>query len=472
MDVMTVGVAGAAAGLLLGGLVAWLIGRPRLVAVQARHDEAQKRVGQLETQIGETRRQLDEIAHQRAWLEADLQHERRASAEKLAVVAEAERSLRDAFQNLSAEALRQNNQSFLDLARAQLGEFQTGAQQALETRQTAIDELLKPVRDSIARMDESLRRTETNHSALDERVKGLQDSEQRLLSQTQHLTTALRAPGVRGRWGEVQLRRVVELAGMLEHCDFDEQVTVDTDDGRQLRPDLVVRLPGGRNIVVDAKAVMRAYVDAEQSTDEVTRATLLAEHAKLVRDHMTKLASKQYREQLQPSPEFVVMFLPGENFFRAALDQDGTLIDRGISQRVVLASPINLIALLWGAAQAWREQRITENAQEVCENGRELYKRVGKLAEHFYNLRKSLSRAVDAYNEAVGSLDRRVLPAARRFRDLGAGTSDEIEPLLPVDRLPAAVQAPELLPLFDPSRGEGDLPVATPDEVPTLPIGR
>jgi DNA recombination protein RmuC len=438
--------------------VAWLIGRPRLVAVQAHLDDAQKRVTQVETQHADTRRALDEVAHQRAWLEADLQHERRASAEKLTVIGEAERALRDAFQNLSAEALRQNNQSFLDLARAQLGEFQSGAQQALEARQTAIDELLKPVRDSIGRMDESLRRVETTHGALSEQVTGLKESEQRLLSQTSHLTMALRAPGVRGRWGEVQLRRVVELAGMLEHCDFDQQVTVDGDDGK-LRPDLVVRLPGGRNIVVDAKAVMRAYVDAEQATDEVTRATLLAEHAKLVRDHMTKLASKSYRDYLQPSPEFVVMFLPGENFFRAALDQDGTLIDHGIAQRVVLASPINLIALLWGAAHAWREQRVTENAQEVCENGRELYKRIGKLAEHFDTLRKSLARAVDAYNEAVGSLDRRVLPAARRFRELGAGTPDEIEPLLPVDRLPAAVQAPELLPLFDPSRGDGTVPV-------------
>jgi DNA recombination protein RmuC len=471
MDVMTVGVVGAAVGLLLGALVAWLIGRPRVVAVQARHDEAQKRVTQLESQFAETRRHLDEVAHQRAWLEADLQHERRASAEKLAVVAEAERALRDAFQNLSAEALRQNNQSFLELARAQLGEFQSGAQQHLEARQVAIDELLKPVRDSIGRMDESLRRVETNHGALSQQVTGLQESEQRLLSQTAHLTTALRAPGVRGRWGEVQLRRVVELAGMLDHCDFDEQVTVDGDEGR-LRPDLVVRLPGGRNIVVDAKAVMRAYLDAEQATDEVTRATLLAEHAKLVRDHMTKLATKAYRDQLQPSPEFVVMFLPGENFFRAALDQDGTLIDRGVAQRVVLASPINLIALLWGAAQAWRQQAVAENAQEVCENGRELYKRIGKLAEHFDTLRKSLARAVDAYNEAVGSLDRRVLPAARRFRELGAGTADEIDALEPIDRMPSAVQAPELLPLFDPSRGEGAVPAAEPDEVPTLPLGR
>jgi len=214
----------------------------------------------------------------------------------------------------------------------------------------------------------------------------------------------------------------------------------------------VVRLPGGRNIVVDAKAVMRAYLDAEQTTDEAERQRLLLEHARLVREHMTRLSTKAYREQFEPGPEFVVMFLPGENFFRAALEVEPDLIDRGVAQRVVLASPITLISLLWGAAQAWREQRMTETAQQVCDTGRELYKRVSILAEHFETLRKCLLRSVEAYNAAVGSLDRRVLPAARRFKDLGAAAGPEIEPLEPVDVVPEAPQAPELLPLFDPAR--------------------
>lgn len=459
----------AAAGLVVGALVSWVLARPRAVEASARLDESAKRVAALEEALGATRLRLEEADKQRAWVEADLQHERRAASEKLAVVAEAEKRLRDAFQTLSSEALRQNNQTFLEIARAQLGEFQQGAKGDLEARQQAIQALLAPMAEQLTRMDQGLRQVETNHGSIAERVKALQEAEQRLITETSALSMALRAPGVRGRWGEVQLRRVVELAGMLEHCDFEEQVSADGDEGK-LRPDLVVRLPGGHNIIVDAKAVMRAYVDAEFATDPQQRDALLAEHARLVREHLTKLASKGYRNQFQPTPEFVVMFLPGENFFRAAIERDPELIDRGIAQRVILASPLNLIALLWGVAQAWREQQIAETAQEVCANGRELYKRIGKLAEHFDNLRRSLVRAVDCYNDAVGSLDRRVLPAARRFKDLGAGTTDELVELEPIDRVPEAVQAPELLPLFDPSRrGEDD--DASRAEAPPLRIG-
>jgi len=387
----------------------------------------------------------------RARLETELAGERRMGAERVAMLEAGDARLRDAFEALSRQALDLNSRSFLDLARAQFGEFQQGARGDLDARQTAIGELLRPVRDSLERLDGSLRRVETTHGALSEKVLGLHQSEERLAAETAMLSLALRTPGVRGRWGEVQLRRVVELAGMVDHCDFDEQVTASGDDGR-LRPDLVVRLPGGRNVVVDAKAVMRAYLDAEQTTDETQRRQLLVEHARLVREHMARLAGKAYREQFEPGPEFVVMFLPGENFFRAALEVEPDLIDRGVAQRVILASPINLIALLWGAAQAWREQRMTETAQQVCDTGRELYKRVSILAEHFETLRKCLLRSVEAYNAAVGSLDRRVLPAARRFKELGAAAGPEIEPLEPVDVVPEAPQAPELLPLFDPAR--------------------
>jgi DNA recombination protein RmuC len=428
MDGATLGM-GFGVGLVVGALAGWLV-----VGLRAREHAAEAR----------------EV---RARLEAELEGERRLAAERVAMLESGEARLRDAFEALSRRALDVNNRSFLELARVHLGQFQQGARSDLEARQTAIDQLLRPVRESLERMDTSLRQVETGHGALRERVEGLHRSEQQLAAETASLSLALRAPGVRGRWGEVQLRRVVELAGMLDHCDFEEQVSVTADNGR-LRPDLIVRLPGGRNIVVDAKAVMRAYLDAEAAPADGERRALLEEHARLVRDHMTKLASKAYRDQFQPSPEFVVMFLPGENFFRAALEVDAGLIDRGVAQRVVLASPINLIALLWGAAQAWREQRVAETAQEVCDAGHELYKRVSTLAEHFENLRKALSRAVEAYNDAVGSLDRRVLPAARRMKDLGAVTGGDIEPMAPVDVVPEASQAPELLPLFDPTRGE------------------
>jgi DNA recombination protein RmuC len=421
MEWTTLGV-GCGVGLVIGILAAWLA-----VGLRARETQAR--------------------------LEAELAGERRIGAERVAMLEAGESRLREAFEALSRQALDLNNQSFLELARTKLGEFQQGARGDLDARQLAIGELLRPVRDSLERLDGSLRRVETTHGALSEKVLGLHQSEQRLAAETATLSLALRTPGVRGRWGEVQLRRVVELAGMLDHCDFDEQVTVAGDDGR-LRPDLVVRLPGGRSIVVDAKAVMRSYLDAEETTDETARQRLLEDHARLVRDHMTRLAGKAYRDQFEPGPEFVVMFLPGENFFRAALEIDPELIDRGVAQRVILASPINLIALLWGAAQAWREQRMTETAQQVCETGRELYKRVSILAEHFETLRRCLVKSVDAYNAAVGSLDRRVLPAARRFKDLGAAAGAEIEPLEPIDVVPEAPQAPELLPLFDPARDE------------------
>ncbi len=444
MDAEALGL-GAAIGLGVGALAAWLLVR----AHTARLADATQRAADADIALAAAREQAVGLREAQARLGAELEAERRHGEERVVAYEAAETRLRDAFDALSRQALDQNSRSFLDLARTQLGEFQSGAKTDLASRQAAIDALLTPMRDALSRMDSSLRRVETGHGALTERVAGLQQSEARLVAETASLSMALRAPGVRGRWGEVQLRRVVELAGMLDHCDFHEQVT--GEDGR-LRPDLVVRLPGGRNIVVDAKAVMRAYIDAEQTADDAQRQLLLNEHARLVREHMMRLAAKGYRDQFQPTPEFVVMFLPGENFFRAALERDPELMDRSVAQRVVLASPLNLIALLWGAAQAWREQRIAETAQEVCDTGRELYKRLGKLAEHFDTLRKSLVRAVDSYNDAVGSLDRRVLPAARRFKELGAGTSDDIPELEAIDRVPETVQAPELLPLFNPTR--------------------
>ncbi len=424
VDWMTLGL-GAGVGLVLGVLGAWLV-----VGLRARE------------QLGRSRE-----AYVR--LETALDGERRLAAERQRIHETTEARLREAFEGLSRQALDGNSRTFLDLARTQLAEFQQGARNDLDTRRTAIDELLRPVRESLERMDDGLRRVETTHGALTERVAGLHDAEQRLRDETATLAVALKTPGVRGRWGEVQLRRVVELAGMAPYCDFDEQTT--GDDGR-LRPDLVVRLPGGRNIIVDAKAVMRAYLDAEGALDEDHRRARLLDHARLVRDHMTRLAAKAYREQFQPTPEFVVMFLPGENFFRAAIEVDPGLFDDAIHHRIVLASPLSLISLLWGAAQAWKEQRMTETAAEVCAAGQELYKRVSTLAEHFDKLGNSLQRAVEAYNQAVGSLDRRVLPSARRMKELGAVSGEDLEPREPIDVVPQTPQAPELLPLFDPTR--------------------
>ncbi|HYH00510.1 MAG TPA: DNA recombination protein RmuC [Terriglobales bacterium] len=463
---MIVAIVAGLFGLIIGGLIAWLVSRSGSAALQERVLQAEQQLTATRAAVAAaeaaTARQLDlnsKLQAETAGLRSTLEHERKAAEEKLALVTRASEELKNSFQALAAEALKSNNQSFLALATQNLKTFQQQAQGDLEQRQKAVENLVAPLKESLGKVDQQIQQMEKARSeaygGLVQQVRSLITSQEKLQAETGNLVKALRTPNVRGRWGEIQLRRVVEIAGMINYCDFEEQASVSTIDGR-LRPDLVVHLPGGKHVIVDAKTPLSAYLEACETQDEAVRTALLKKHADQVAGHMANLSCKAYWDQFQPAPEFVVMFLPGETFFSAALEQNPGLIEQGVNQRVIPASPTTLIALLRAVAYGWQQETIAQNAQKIANLGRDLYDRLCKLANHMEGLGKNLDRAVEHFNKAVGTMESRVFAPARKFADLGTAAKEELPEVSQIEKTARRLQSSDWDHSDDTSRSENE----------------
>jgi DNA recombination protein RmuC len=412
-------------GIAVGALGVWLILRSRL------------------GELTETRDACTTAERELASLTATLEHERAASAEKLQLVENAQVKLSDSFKVLASEALKSNSESFVQLAKSELAQHQIEARKELEKRTTAVDQMIKPITESLTKVDTKIEQLERErvqaHGALFNHLKNVTTQQEELKRETANLVTALRAPHTRGRWGEMQLRRVCEMAGMIRHCDFAEQETVASEDSR-LRPDVVVKLPGDKRVVIDAKVPLAAYLDAIEARDEDTRKVHLQSHVRQMRDHIKKLSAKGYWKY-EDAPEFVVMFVD-EAMYRAAIEEAPSIIEEALEQHVLITTPTSLLALLRTIGYSWRQEKLAESAREIADLGRELHSRLGTFAGMFQKLGRALNTSVGAYNAAVGSFDSRVKVSARKLEEHGAASeTKDLEAPAQVDLTPRVVQS-------------------------------
>jgi DNA recombination protein RmuC len=448
-----------AAGLVLGALLGWAWASwkaaGRRAETEGKTRAAESTVEELRTQIGAQRKTLEDLQARfkaegelRSGAEARLEETKLKLAEERKLLDEARQELTHAFNALASEALKSNNQAFIELAKSTFETIQAQAKGDLETRQKAIEGVVSPLREAVERYEKQILEMEKArqkaYGTLDEQLRTLGEANLKLQAETTHLASALSSPlKARGRWGELTLRRVAELAGMSEHCDFSEQESIAAESGRQ-RPDMIVNLPGNRRIAVDAKVPLQAFIEAvDPEKSEEERRKALESHSKLVRAHLNQLAERRYWDQVGPELELVVLFLPGESFFSAALEQDRQLIEDGMKKHVVLATPTTLIALLHAVAYGWRQEQVAKNAQDISDLGKEVHDRIKTFLGHFEGVGSSLHRATESYNKAVGSLESRVLPSARKFKQLGAATGDDLGELQTVDETPRTLSAPE-----------------------------